>query len=83
MDSKRTIKVVVRGALFNVRKCIEDGVDSRRFIGIKYSKKTWKKIMTDFDEFEKYAKTQNLEVTVPTDGSRHINYRLFKKEIWQ
>ena len=83
MDSRKFVHAIVRNALFNVRKSLEDGGDWEKSIGIMYSKKTWKRIILNFEEFRDYALTKNLDVFLSRDGTRCIFFKLIKKEIWQ
>ena len=84
MDDMRFVHRTVKEALFLVRKCIEDDNEvADKSIGILYRRRAWKRIVQNFEEFRDFALTKNLDVTVSNDGTRHIYYKLIKKEIWQ
>ena len=83
MDNRKFLNVIVKDAQFHLRKHLEDCREYNVRLGIGYGKKTWKKIMLNFDLFITIARSRNLEVSVTDDGTRHIFYRLIQKEIWQ
>ncbi|MBR3255984.1 MAG: hypothetical protein IKF97_07255 [Clostridia bacterium] len=82
MENRKFLEVVIRDALFHLRKHLEDSLDANAKLGIRYPSRAWKKIIANLDFFNRLAKANNLEISVSYD-TRHIFYNLIEKEIWQ